>query len=287
MRNRATTVWVALALAGAALPSLAVAQPSGGEVIDTGGWSLEVAPRSNEAANEVDPLAPLGSADDAEGRSSEAGTRPIEMAEASIPRMPTDKAVDAIEPSSEALAQVANWVIASGDNGGMPFIVIDKVSAEVLLFDGEGQVVGTAAALLGVTPGDDSAPGVGDRELSDIKPEDRTTPAGRFVARFGPASGNRNVLWVDYATSISLHAVVTRNKKERRLQRLRSATPEDNRITFGCINVPAPFYQKVVRALREDASGVVYILPETKTLNEVFPMFRVQDHAGLQAQASR
>ena len=106
-----------------------------------------------------------------------------------------------------------------------------------------------------------SSPGVGDRELSDIKPEDRTTPAGRFVAKFGTASGNRKVLWVDYATAISLHPVVTRNKKERRLQRLKSPSPEDNRITYGCINVPAEFYAKVVRRLFKDATGVVYILP--------------------------
>jgi len=298
MRNRATTVWVAFALAGVALPSLAIAQPieaangeesqpSADEMIDAAGWSLKAVARPGGTASEVDPLAPLGRADDAAGRSSEAVSQPIEATDASLPQVPADEAVEASETPSEALAQVANWVIASGDNGGMPFIVIDKVAAEVLLFDAEGQVVGKAAALLGVTPGDDSAPGVGDRELSEIKPEDRTTPAGRFVARFGPASGNRNVLWVDYATSISLHAVVTRNKKERRLQRLRSATPDDNRITFGCINVPAPFYEKVVRALLKDAGGVVYILPETKPLNEVFPMFRVQDQASFQVQAGR
>ena len=152
-------------------------------------------------------------------------------------------------------------------------MVIDKVGAEVFLFDAAGEFVGKTPALLGSTAGDDSSPGVGDRELSEISPEERTTPAGRFVANFGYARGHERVLWVDYATSISLHPVVTGNKKEQRLKRLKSPTPEDNRITYGCINVPREFYSKVVRPLFKDTSGVVYILPETKPLNQAFLAF--------------
>jgi hypothetical protein len=198
---------------------------------------------------------------------------------ASAKTVPTAKAAKqadarAAEPLPEAAAQIVDWVIASDDNGGLPFMVIDKVTAEVLVFDPQGQILGATPALVGITPGDDSSPGVGDRELSDISPEERTTPAGRFVARFGPASGNRQVLWVDYVTSISLHPVITTNKRERRLQRLNSPSPRDNRITYGCINVPARFYAKVVLPLFKDDIGVVYILPEIKTLDEVFPAFR-------------
>lgn len=264
MRNRATAAWLALALAGVALPSVAPAQeiPEG----------------------EMDPLAPVGPG--AVG-GPETFEQPIEMAEASKPSMPAEQEEDAADPTSEAAAVVTNWIIASGDNGGLPFMVIDKVAAKVFLFDAEGQYIGATPALLGITAGDDSAPGVGDRELSDIKPEDRTTPAGRFVAKFGRASGNRNVLWVDYATSISLHAVVTTNKKERRPQRLKSPSAKDNRITFGCINVSAQFYQEVVRPLFKDTSGIVYILPESKYLFEVFPGFRPDLQPATHAEAWR
>lgn len=208
-------------------------------------------------------------------------------ANAADPLAPLPANADAVALSSEAAAQVTNWVIASGDNGGLPFIVIDKVAAAVSVFDAQGQLLGSTPALFGITPGDESSPGVGDRELSEIKPEDRTTPAGRFVAKFGAASGNRQVLWVDYATAISLHAVVTRNRKERRLQRLKSPSPEDNRITYGCINVPAQFYAKVVRPLFKEATGVVYILPETKPLKEVFLAFQAQRQPSLQATIGR
>jgi hypothetical protein len=73
---------------------------------------------------------------------------------------------------------------------------------------------------------------------------------------------------------------VTANRKERRLQRLRSPSAEDNRITYGCINVPASFYAKVVRPLFKKTTGVVYILPETKPLNAVFLAFRAQGQSG-------
>lgn len=195
-------------------------------------------------------------------------------AKAKAPKPPEEPLV--MPPVPEGMTQVIDWVIASGDNGGLPFMVIDKVAAQVIAFDGDGQFKGATAALFGITPGDDSSPGVGDRELSDIAVEERTTPAGRFVARFGTAYGNHKVLWVDYETSISLHPVMTANKSEHRLQRLNSPTPDDNRITFGCINVPPAFYQKIVVPLFKRDIGVVYVLPEVKTLTEVFPAFQAR-----------
>lgn len=168
------------------------------------------------------------------------------------------------------VSDLTNWVLASGDNHGLPFVLIDKVGAHVFAFDADGKFVSAAPALLGIARGDDSAPGVGKRKLSAIKVDDRTTPAGRFAAKLGRDGAGHNVLWIDYANAISLHAVVTSNKKEHRLQRLNSASVDDNRISFGCINVPGKFYAKVVRPLFMKSSGIVYILPETKPLNEVF-----------------
>jgi hypothetical protein len=165
---------------------------------------------------------------------------------------------------------LTNWVIATHDNGDYPFMVIDKVGAEVSVYDASGQAMGKAPVLVGAARGDESSPGVGDRELSHIPLAQRTTPAGRFVAKFGPASGHKQVLWVDYPDAISLHAVITANKKEHRLARLVSPTPKDNRITFGCINVPTAFYHQVVEPLFKGTSGIVYILPDTRPLDEVF-----------------
>jgi hypothetical protein len=179
-------------------------------------------------------------------------------------------------PVSDAVAQFAGWVAASGDNRSMTFVVIDKTAAQVAVFGADGALKGATPALLGLAHGDDSVPGIGERKISSIRPDERTTPAGRFLARFGPSLGGKKVLWVDYATAISLHPVVTANPKEQRLQRLKTPSPIDNRITYGCINVPAGFYEKVVRPAVTGAQGIVYILPETRALAEVFPAFLPQ-----------
>ncbi len=97
------------------------------------------------------------------------------------------KAQSAPEPpqlSAEAM-RVADWVASSGDNGTLPYIIIDKQAASLFLFD--------------------ATPGIGAKKLSEIGPAERTTPAGRFVARFGRAFGKQQVLWVDYSTSVALH----------------------------------------------------------------------------------
>ena len=156
----------------------------------------------------------------------------------------------------------------------MPFIIIDKAQARVLVFNAKGQLGGTAPALLGLAIGDDSVPGIGDRKLSSIRPYERTTPAGRFVASLARNLKGEEILWVDYKNAIAMHPVVTSNPKERRTERLASATIKDKRISYGCINVPADFYRKLVSPAFSDTNGVVYVLPETRSRESVFPFLR-------------
>jgi hypothetical protein len=174
---------------------------------------------------------------------------------------------------SAAATRVFDWIAASGDNGALPYIVIDKNNAALFLFDAKGQLLGKAPVLIGVAVGDEATPGIGSKKLAEIGPAEKTTPAGRFLARYGLAAGRQKVLWVDYATSVALHPIPTGyNPKERRRQRMASPTSDDNRITFGCINVPSTFYTKSVQPLFRKKGGYVYILPDTKSLEAVFPL---------------
>jgi hypothetical protein len=168
---------------------------------------------------------------------------------------------------------VADWVIDSGDNHGMPFVIVDKIDAKVFVFDADGRFRGAAPVLLGLARGDDSIPGIGDRMLSDIRPEERTTPAGRFMASLGYNFNGKDVLWVDYDGAVSLHRVVTNEPTERRLQRLATPTPLDNRISYGCINVPAKFFDNVVSPAFTGTNGIVYVLPEIRSKSETFALY--------------
>jgi hypothetical protein len=171
---------------------------------------------------------------------------------------------------------VADWVVASGDNGGMPYLIVDKVNAKVFVFDARGRLQGAEPALLGMEQGDGTAAGIGDQKLSAIRPEDRTTPAGRFVASLDRDLEGQSILWIDYASALALHRVVKGKPAERRAQRLESATPEDNRISYGCINVPVDFFDKVVAPVFSKTNGIVYILPETGTAQALFKYYDVE-----------
>lgn len=187
----------------------------------------------------------------------------------------SQRAPRVINPSAAA-TQVADWVAASGDNHGLPYAIIDKNGASLFLFDAKGKPLGEAPVLIGVAVGDDATPGIGSKNLAEIGPAEKTTPAGRFLAKYGLAAGRERVLWVDYATSVALHPIPKgASAKERRRQRMLSPESDDNRITFGCINVPVAFYSKALRPLFRKKGGYVYILPDTKPLEVVFPRLRV------------
>ncbi|HEX8610929.1 MAG TPA: L,D-transpeptidase [Telluria sp.] len=185
------------------------------------------------------------------------------------------------DASADAL-QVADWVLNSGNNRNLSFMVIDKKKARAFVFHPDGQLRGAAAVLLGEAVGDDSVPGIGERALSTILPQERTTPAGRFVAAIGRNLQGKDILWVDYGAAISLHRVVTGNPKERRAERLATPTPLDNRISYGCINVPVAFFNDIVSPAFGKGNGIVYILPETRPLQHVFAGLDAAEQARLQ-----
>jgi hypothetical protein len=170
--------------------------------------------------------------------------------------------------------RVADWVVASADHGQQPFAVVDKAQAMLYVFAPSGRLAGASPILLGLARGDDSLPGIGDKPIATIKPEERTTPAGRFNAEPGKNLGGENIIWVDYDAAVSMHSVRANVASERRLERLKSPDPAEHRISYGCINVPAAFYDSVAWPSLGTAGGMVYVLPETRPLVDVFPALR-------------
>ncbi|HXS73134.1 MAG TPA: hypothetical protein VN725_03755 [Rhodanobacteraceae bacterium] len=176
--------------------------------------------------------------------------------------------------ASSAVVNLAQWVVATRDNGAMPYVIIDKEHADVFVFDAAGHLQAAAPALLGLARGDRSVEGVGDKRMSAIRPQDRITPAGRFVASLGHDSQGKEILWVDYKDAIALHPVVKGTPQERRAERLASPTAADNRISYGCINVPPTFYRTFISPAFARTSGLVYILPETSWGRALFRSYK-------------
>lgn len=204
---------------------------------------------------------------------------PVPTLRVSGPEVQIRRAHFAQARASDDARNVANWIVHTGNNQNLPFLIIDKKHAQSFAFDAHGQIKGEASVLIGSALGDDSSPGIGQKKLSAIRPDERTTPAGRFMATLGLNLKGEEILWVDYETSISLHRVITSNKKERRAERLASASAADNRISYGCINVPVRFYEEVVSPLFRKMNGVVYVLPETRSAHESFGFQNVDEPA--------
>lgn len=211
-----------------------------------------------------------------------AGT-PVEPASAALPvaNLATTRYADfgSHVPAPDA-RQLADWIADSGDNADSGFFVIDKRDARLYVFDRAARLMATTAVLVGAAKGDDSVPGIGDRPLALISPAERTTPAGRFVAQRGHNTNGEDVIWIDYEAAVSMHRLRSADSRERRPERLATPDVADNRISYGCVNVPPMFYDLHVRPGFAIAAAPVYVLPEIKPLHQVFASYDVEKPPG-------
>lgn len=190
----------------------------------------------------------------------------------------TSLAAHALPDDASATArQLVHWSTATADHQGMPFAVIDKPAARIHVFSAQAQWLGSAPVLLGAARGDRSTPGIGTRPLSRISPHERTTPAGRFVTEPGRNLQGEDIVWIDYDAAVSLHRVRTTNAVERRLQRLTSPGARDKRISHGCVNAPAAFYDQFIAPWLGREPGVIYVLPDTEPFAAFFEAARAYE----------
>jgi hypothetical protein len=178
------------------------------------------------------------------------------------------------DPSPQA-RHLANWAVFTRDHRKNAFVIVDKADARVYVFGPDGKLKESAPALLGSAHGDHSVPGIGEKPLKLIKPDEKTTPAGRFVAEPGKNANGEDIIWVDYEAAVSMHRIRPLVAAERRLERLATLTVDDNRISFGCINLPVTFYETVLSPTVHKYGAIVYVLPETKTPQQLFGSYDV------------
>ena len=175
----------------------------------------------------------------------------------------------ATEASDDA-RQLADWVAATGDNAGKPFFVVDKKRAWLYVFEDSARLRESTPVVLGEAQGDDTVAGIGSRPIAEGWPEERTTPAGRFVGERGHNASGKDVVWVDYDAAVSMRRGAMAQPQERRLERMASASAADKRVSYGGINVPADFFDAHVRPAFAKQRAVIYVLPEVKSLQQVF-----------------
>ena len=172
--------------------------------------------------------------------------------------------------ASATARRLVRWATDTADHQGLPFAVIDKPAARIHVFSARGEWLGSSPVLLGAALGDRSAPDIGQRPLSQIRPEERTTPAGRFVTEPGRNLKGDDIVWIDYDAAVSLHRVRSVSAAERRHQRLASQGASDKRISYGCVNAPEAFYNQFIAPAFGQSRGVIYVLPDTEPFASIF-----------------
>jgi hypothetical protein len=86
------------------------------------------------------------------------------------------------------------------------------------------------------------------------------TPAGIFkMKKMFSWHLNQNIIAFIIGTDkiLAIHPVWTGNKNQQRVQRLQSPTPNDNRITNGCINVDPVFFETVLNKIPNDTLLII------------------------------
>lgn len=174
------------------------------------------------------------------------------------------------EAASPEARRVAQWAVDQRDAGGRPFAIVDKRQARLYVFGADGRLIAATSVLLGAAVGDDSVPGIGARPTNAIAPHERTTPAGRFDSRPGRNLTGEAIVWFDYDAALAIHRLRPAPAAQRRPERLASRAPADKRISLGCVVVSEAFYDAVVAPSLGKQRGVVYVLPETRELADVF-----------------
>ena len=171
------------------------------------------------------------------------------------------------------IQQFADAAVRARDVFAKPFAVIDKPRARVWVFDERARLMDESPVLVGAAAGDVAPPDIGTRPLNKVLPSEKITPAGRFVTESGRNTKGEDVIWIDYDSAVSLHRM--RNVAgENRPQRMSTPTVADNRISFGCVNIPPRFYEQVLQPYFSAEMGVVYVLPENRSRESVFPFLR-------------
>jgi hypothetical protein len=197
----------------------------------------------------------------------------LSLPSAAMERLATPSALQAdfamTAASTDARYAVAR-ILATADNQGLPFVIVDKKDGRMFVFEPGGQLRGASVALIGLAPGDHSVPGIGERELSRILPQERTTPAGRFLSAPGRNLTGEAVIWINYSEGLSIHRLRPGIGHDQRLKRLTSINPGDNRISLGCVVVDVAFYEAVVTPVLGNNSSMVYVLPEMRPVNTLF-----------------
>ena len=203
---------------------------------------------------------------------------PVAMPEASAALAAPALPASSPWPLTHAAAELLSWIAHTGNHAGAPYVVVDKRQARVWVFDAQHRLLGASPALLGLAVGDREVADITQRDVTRLAKEARITPAGRFVSEPGVNLQGEDVVWLDYAAGLALHRVRPGLAQASRLQRLAAEVASAQRVSMGCVVLPVAYYERVLKPVLGQRTGVVYVLPEHSPLQAWLPRWTAPVH---------
>lgn len=149
------------------------------------------------------------------------------------------------------------------------YIVIDKPSATLYVFNEKNEVIATMPVLLGRTKGEEK----NTVNLDDEKAIGSTTPAGKYLmGKIGELTAEKDletyqgrIIRVLGAGPVALHMTYPKERRER-TRALETKTTEDNRKSMGCINISPENFDKYIKPHFEKGSQFIFITPDDPSM---------------------
>jgi hypothetical protein len=161
-------------------------------------------------------------------------------------------------PARECLRDMANWP--------EPYILIDKPNATGYVIGADHRIQAKFPVLLGRERGDQ--PNTVNVRVDSPSSPGATTPSGMFrlsrarLTEKDFSEYNDNIFRLEGpgAGGNALHET-WRGELHSREQALATPTPEDNRVSWGCVNISRAIFETHVKQL--PSGTIVWITPET------------------------
>lgn len=169
-------------------------------------------------------------------------------------------------PLPSDVAAIRDEILKTHDAHGLPFLILEKERARLHVFDALGVLLGSSPILLG-PPLEEVASGpFMARRIPATTVDAQVAPTGRFLAEQGVNLQGEDVVWIDFAAGLAMERLSGSAEAEKRRPRANGPKARGSRIACSCVNVPAGFYDRVVKPSMGLGKAVVYLLPEKAPL---------------------
>ena len=141
----------------------------------------------------------------------------------------------------------------------LPTLTVDKLAGTISVYYPDTKKTITQPVLIGKVKSNK----LNMATYDNPGPFDNITPAGIFkiTKMFSWKLNEPMAVFINGRSSVSaIHPLWMGNPDQKRVQRLKSLTPDDNRITGGCINVDSKFFYNTINTLPDGVE--LKILPE-------------------------